>query len=277
MAKARAWGKTGYEVVSVGQGTYQLEYGNRTRAIAAVQAGVDAGLTHIDTAEMYGSGRVETLLGEALAGRRDRVFLVTKVWPTNASRKGTIQSCERSLKRLGTDRVDCYLLHWRSSHPVEETVEALEKLQSDGKIRSWGVSNFDQRELANVIAVAGEGRVSCNQVYYDLRHRQVELDLLPYCQTHSVAVVAYSPLGAGYFPSRDATLDAIARAHHATPQQIALAFLTRLEGTFVIPKAVSDEHIRQNAAVDSLRLSDADCEQLERAFPKGSDSTLPVR
>ena len=197
-------------------------------------------MTHIDTAEMYGDA--ELVVAEAIAGPRDEVFLVSKVLPSNASRRGTITACERSLKRLKTDRLDCYLLHWRGSYPLEETVAAFEELVGAGKIRSWGVSNFDADDLEEMLAVAGEGRIACNQVLYHLQERAIEHAVIPWCEKHGVAVVAYSPFGHNDFPSPRSkggeVLQAIADAHGATPRQVALAFLTRGRRVFAIPKAV---------------------------------------
>ena len=198
-------------------------------------------MTHIDTAEMYGDA--ELVIAEAIAGRRDEVFLVSKVLPSNASRRGTIAACERSLKRLKTDRLDCYLLHWRGSYPLAETVAAFEELVAAGKIRSWGVSNFDTDDLDELLAVAGKGKIACNQVLYHLQERAIEHAVIPWCEQHGVAVVAYSPFGHNDFPAprskAGAVLQTIADAHGASPRQVALAFLTREPAVFAIPKASS--------------------------------------
>jgi diketogulonate reductase-like aldo/keto reductase len=185
----------------IGQGTWYLETGNRASSIAALRAGIDLGMTMIDTAEMYGAGAAERLIGEAIAGRRDEIFLVSKVLPEHASRRGTIVACERSLMRLKTDRLDSYLLHWRGQYPLAETIAAFEQLRADGKIRSWGVSNFDVPDLEEAWAIAGQGRIACNQVLYHLRERAIEHAVLPWCERHVVAVVGYSPFGHGHFPS----------------------------------------------------------------------------
>ncbi len=252
----------------IGQGTWGIERARAT-AIAALRRGLDAGMTHVDTAEMYGSGAVEELVGEAIAGRRDQVFLASKVLPENAARRGMVAACERSLARLRTDRLDLYLLHWPGDHPIADTVAAFEALRADGKILAWGVSNFDEHELAEVVRAAGPGRVACNQVLYHLRERAIEHAVMPFCAGHGIAVVAYSPFGSGDFPERDRTLRAIAQARGATPHQVALRFLVRDPNVFAIPKAASEAHALENARAAELELSDDDVEQLERAFPRG--------
>lgn len=269
----RPFGSTGREVSVVGQGTWYLDAGSRTQGIAALQRGLDLGMTHIDTAEMYGSGAAEELVGEAIAGRRDEVFLVSKVLPSNASRRATIAACERSLKALRTDRLDCYLLHWRGSHPLVETFDAFERLQQDGKIRFWGVSNFDEDDLQEALDVAGPNRIACNQVLYHLQERAIEHAVIPWCQRHDVAVVAYSPFGHGEFPEPESAggrvLSEIAAAHGATPRQVALAFLARLPGLFTIPKSSSPAHTEDNAGAGALVLSEAELARIDSAFPRG--------
>lgn len=269
----RAFGSTGKEISVIGQGTWNMERDDRRGAIEALRRGLDLGMTHVDTAEMYGDGRVEELLGEALAGRRDEVFLVSKVLPSNASRRGTVQACEKSLRRLRTDRLDCYLLHWPGSHPLADTIAAFEELRQDGKIRSWGVSNFDEEELAEAIAIAGEGKVACNQVLYHLKERAIEHAVLPFCDEHGSAVVAYSPFGSGDFPkpgtSGGRVLAEIAEAHGVTPYQIALAFLVRFPSLFAIPKASRASHAADNAAAAGISLSEAEIRRIDDAFPKG--------
>ena len=276
----RKFGATGVQVAAVGQGTWNIERDRRPSAVAALRRGIDLGMTHIDTAEMYGSGRAEEIVAEAIAGRRDGLFIVSKVLPSNASRKGTIEACENSLKRLKTDRLDCYLLHWRGSYPLADTVAALETLQADGKVLSWGVSNFDVSDLDEVLAIAGPGKVACNQVLYHLRERAIEHGVIPWCEKHDVAVVAYSPFGQGDFPaprsSGGKVLAEIANAHGATPRQVALAFLIRHKGTFAIPKAASVEHVVENAGGDGLKLSAAEIAQIDRAFPRGARQGLPM-
>ncbi|HET7492046.1 MAG TPA: aldo/keto reductase, partial [Bradyrhizobium sp.] len=196
--KDKEFGKTGHKVSVIGQGTWYIDHGNRKEAVTALRRGIDLGMTHIDTAEMYGDA--ELVIADAIAGRRDEVFLVSKVLPSNASRRGTVTACERSLARLKTDRLDCYLLHWRGSHPLSETVAAFEQLVSEGKIRSWGVSNFDVDDLEEILKIAGKGKIACNQVLYHLQERAIEHAVIPWCVKHGVAVVAYSPFGHDDFP-----------------------------------------------------------------------------
>jgi diketogulonate reductase-like aldo/keto reductase len=256
----------------IGQGTWYIEHAPRAVAVTALQRGLDLGLTHIDTAEMYGSGAAESIVGEAIKGRRGEAFLVSKVLPSNASRKGTIRACEASLKRLGTDHLDCYLLHWRGSYPLEETVAAFESLKAAGKIKAWGVSNFDVEDLEEMQAVAGAGQIACNQVLYHLRERAIEHGVVPWCATHGVSVVAYSPFGHDDFPEGGAQgrlVADIAAAHEATPRQVALAFLTRAHGVLAIPKASQAAHVEDNAAGGRLTLSPAELARLEAAFPLG--------
>jgi diketogulonate reductase-like aldo/keto reductase len=269
----RPFGAAAAAVSAVGQGTWQMERDPRAQAIAALRRGLDAGATHVDTAEMYGSGRVEELVGEAIAGRRDEVFLVSKVLPGNASRSGTLRACEASLRRLGTDCLDVYLLHWPGSHPLAETIEAFEELVGAGKIRAWGLSNFDEEELADALALAGPGRIACNQVLYHLGERAVEHAVLPFCARHGIALVAYSPFGSGEFPApRSAggrVLAELAAAHDVTPRQVALAFLLREPAVLAIPKAGKADHAAENAAAADLVLAAGEIDRLERAFPRG--------
>jgi diketogulonate reductase-like aldo/keto reductase len=269
----RIFGPTERPVSVIGQGTWNMEGDDRKEAIAALRAGLDAGACHVDTAELYGSGEVEKLVGEAIAGRRDEVFLVSKVMPSNASKRGTRTACERSLKRLGTDYLDCYLLHWPGHQLLEETIAGFETLRRSGKIRAWGVSNFDERELAEAVRIAGPGVVAANQVLYHLGERRIEHSVIPFCERHGIAVVGYTPFGRGVFPLRGASgkaLEAVARRHGATPRQAALAFLTRAPLLFAIPKASGVEHTRENAAAASLALTSEDIATLERAFPRGA-------
>jgi len=269
--KQEKFGSNGPQVSVIGQGTWYIDRGDRKSAVAALRRGVDLGMTHIDTAEMYGDA--ELVIAEAIAGRREEIFLVSKVLPSNASRRGTITACERSLKRLNTDRLDCYLLHWRGSYPLQETVAAFEELVASGKIRSWGVSNFDADDLGDMLAVSGKGKIACNQVLYHLQERAIEHAVIPWCEQHGVAVVAYSPFGHNEFPSprskAGATLQTIAEAHGASPRQIALGFLTRKSAVFAIPKASSAEHAADNAAVGKLTLDDSEISALDQAFPRG--------
>jgi diketogulonate reductase-like aldo/keto reductase len=277
--KHKKFGKTGHDVSIIGQGTWYIDHGDRKQAVAALSRGLDLGMTHIDTAEMYGDA--EPVIAEAIAGRRDETYLISKVLPSNASRRGTIAACERSLKRLKTDRLDCYLLHWRGSFPLPETVEAFEQLVSAGKIRSWGVSNFDADDLDELLDVAGDGKIACNQVLYHLQERAIEHAVIPWCAKHGVAVVAYSPFGHNDFPqSRSkggAVLQTVAKRHGASMHQVALAFLTREANVFAIPKASSAEHAAENAAAGDLVLSREDIATLETAFPRGSKPrSLPM-
>jgi diketogulonate reductase-like aldo/keto reductase len=269
--KAKPFGHNGPGVSVIGQGTWYIDQGDRRQAVAALERGLDLGMTHVDTAEMYGDA--ELVVAEAIAGRRDEVFLVSKVLPSNASRRGTIAACERSLKRLKTDRLDCYLLHWRGSYPFAETVAAFEELVAAGKIRAWGVSNFDEDDLEAMLEVAGEGRIACNQVLYHLKERAIEHAVIPWCELHGVAVVAYSPFGHSDFPAPRSkggeVLQAIARAHDATPRQVALSFLTREPALFAIPKAGSAEHAAENAGAGDLVLGSDEIAALDAAFPRG--------
>jgi diketogulonate reductase-like aldo/keto reductase len=270
----RSFGSTSRKVAVIGQGTWYIEQADTKTAIAALRRGLDLGMTHIDTAEMYGSGAAEELVGAAIGGRRDEVFLVSKVLPHNASPNGTIAACERSLKRLRTDRLDCYLLHWRGSHPLEDTVAAFERLSADGKILSWGVSNFDVDDLDEIRAIAGAGHPVCNQVLYHLRERAIEHGVIPWCEGNGVAIVAYSPFGhAGGFPGPNTAggrvLKAIADRHNATPRQVALRFLTRRMSVFAIPKASNPEHAEENAGAGTLHLNDGELTKIDAAFPLG--------
>jgi diketogulonate reductase-like aldo/keto reductase len=259
------------EVPVIGQGTWYIDRGDRKSAVAALRRGIDLGMTHIDTAEMYGDA--ELVIAEAIAGKRDGLFLVSKVLPSNASRRGTIAACERSLKRLQVDTLDCYLLHWRGSYALEDTVAAFDELISAGKIRSWGVSNFDTDDLNELLAVAGKGKIACNQVLYHLLERAIEHAVIPWCEQHGVAVVAYSPFGHNEFPSPRSRagemLQTVADAHGASPRQVALAFLTRRSSVLAIPKASSAEHAADNAAAGKLTLGGSDISALDAAFPRG--------
>ncbi len=277
--REQKFGQNGPHVSVIGQGTWYIDRGDRKTAVAALRRGIDLGMTHIDTAEMYGDA--EPVVADAIAGQRDKIFLVSKVLPSNASRRGTITACERSLKRLKTERLDCYLLHWRGSYPLAETVAAFEQLVSSGKIRSWGVSNFDADDLEEMLAVAGKGRIACNQVLYHPRERAIEHAVIPWCEAHGVAVVAYSPFGHNDFPQPRSkageVLQQIADAHGASPRQVALAFLTREPCGFAIPKASTPEHAAENAAAGDLVLSDEELAALDNAFPRGpKPRSLPM-
>jgi diketogulonate reductase-like aldo/keto reductase len=279
----RRFGSTKTEIAVIGQGTWNLEKadGGASAAIAALHRGLDLGMTHIDTVEMYGSGAAEELVAAAIAGRRDEIFLVSKVLPQNASRRGTILACDRSLARLNTDRLECYLLHWRGRHPLEDTIAAFEELKSAGKILSWGVSNFDLPDLEDVRKIAGEGSLACNQVLYHLEERAIEHAVIPWCEKYGVAVVAYSPFGHGHFPgartSGGRVLMQIAAAHSATVRQVALRFLVRRSGLFAIPKASNPEHAAENAKAAEFHLTEAEVAQIDEAFPLGRlSSQLPM-
>jgi diketogulonate reductase-like aldo/keto reductase len=267
--RMRPFGTAGASVSVIGQGTWRLDDDQRRSAIEALRKGLDAGLTHVDTAEMY--GEAEPLVAEAIEGRRDEVFLVSKVLPSNASRARTIAACERSLARLKTDRLDCYLLHWRGSVPLDETIAAFETLAGQGKIRSWGVSNFDVDDLEDALAIAGEGRIACNQVLYHLGERAIEHAVTPWCEAHGVTVVAYSPFGSGGFPGAGSSggrvLADIAEELGASARQVALAFLMRRPAVVTIPKASQAAHALDNAAAGDLTLSKDQIERIDRAFP----------
>ena len=255
------------KVPVIGQGTWR--FGGK-EAVDALKAGIERGLTHIDTAELYGT---EEMVADAIGGRRDEIFLVSKVLPSNATRKGTIRSCEQSLQRLRTDRLDCYLLHWPGEHPLEDTIAAFEELQASGKIRSYGVSNFDEDLLERAVAIAGRGRIACNQVLYNLGERHVEARVLPKCREHGVVLVGYSPFDD--LPERG-ELASVAAELKATPRQVALAFLTRLPETFAIPKASRVAHVLENAGAADLELTRQQIARLERAYPIRIRSELPT-
>jgi diketogulonate reductase-like aldo/keto reductase len=279
----RAFGVRGRAVAVIGQGTWRSEQSGEAGTLAAMRRGLDLGMTHIDTAEMYGSGEAESLVGTAIAGRRDEVFLVSKVLPNHASKRGTIAACEKSLARLGTDRIDCYLLHWRGQHPLEDTVSAFDTLVRAGKISSWGVSNFDVDDLDELLRICGTGtaRPVCNQVLYHLQERAIEHRVLPWCLEHGLAVVAYTPYGESASTFDAATrqgrvLHEIAAAHRASARQVALAFLLRYDNSFVIPKASTRPHVEENSGAAALALTPADVERIEAAFPRGKPRPLPM-
>lgn len=268
--RALPFGTLDARVSVVGQGTWNLERGAANQAVETLVAGIDAGMTHIDTAEMYGGGRVERLVGKAIRGRREQVFLVSKVLPSNATYDGTLAACERSLRQLATDYLDVYLLHWRGTVPLAETFRAFEALRAAGKIRAYGVSNFDVADLDASID-SGGSVVVCNQVLYHLQERSIEHRLVPWCAARRVAVVGYSPFGSGQFPSPAGAggrvLAEIAAAYRATPRQVALAFLLRKSDGFVIPKAASVAHALENAAAGQLVLDSAALDALNQQFP----------
>lgn len=262
----------------LGQGTWNMGDNRARRAdeIAALRTGIELGMTLIDTAEMYGDGRSETLVGEALAGLREKVFVVTKVLPSNASRKGVTRSCEASLKRLQTDRVDLYLLHWSSSYPLEQTVRGFEDLVTAGKIRAWGVSNLDLAEMNQLVALPGGKACATNQVLYNLTRRGIEFDLLPWSQQRGMPVMAYSPVEQGRLLGHQG-LQRVAQKLVATPAQVALAWVLRQEGVVAIPKAGTALHVRENRAALDLRLSVQDLAALDRDFtPPGAPQPLEM-
>ncbi|MFL5309059.1 MAG: aldo/keto reductase [Myxococcales bacterium] len=268
-------------VPPVGQGTWQLERRDRREVVQALRRGLDLGLTHVDTAEMYGDGAVEEMVGEAIEGRRDEVFLVSKVLPSNASRRGTIAACERSLRRLRTDRLDCYLLHWPSEeHPLEDTMAAFADLQRSGAVRAYGVSNFDEDLLRKAEGIAGRGKIACNQVLYHLEERHADAALVPLCEELGIAFVGYSPFGSGSFPAPQSrggkVLAGIARAHGATPRQVALAFLTRRPSLFTIPRSSRVEHTEENAGALKLKLGEPELARIDGAFPVRRRRELPT-
>lgn len=248
--------------------------------VRALGRGLDLGLSHIDTAEMYGSGAVERIVGEAIRGRREDVYLVSKVLPSNASRKGTAKACERSIKQLDTDYLDLYLLHWPGQHPLEETVEAFESLVQAGKIRGFGVSNFDVADLEALMGVTTPERVVCNQVLYHPSERAVEARVLPWCREHGIAVVAYSPLGQGSLPSGRSkggrAMLEIAQRRGVSVSQVALRFVTRHPDVFAIPKASDLRHVEDNARAGEWHLDEKEIEQLERTLPKPDTAGLPM-
>jgi len=257
----------GEKIPALGQGTWYMGDSAATRAgeIAALQAGLDLGMTLIDTAEMYGNGQAETLVGEALAGRRDQAFLVSKVLPSNASRQGTKKACERSLKRLKTDVIDLYLLHWQGGYPFEETVAGMMDLKQEGKIRHWGVSNMDVDEMDEIVAVRKGNTCAVNQILYNLSRRGVEYDLLPWCAEHSIPVMAYSPIEQSRI-LKDRTLAAVAKRHNATPAQAALAWVLRNPNIIAIPKAGKTAHVEENAGSLAVNLTPEDLAEFDAAF-----------
>jgi diketogulonate reductase-like aldo/keto reductase len=264
---------SGNEMPVLGQGTWYMgeDPGARRDEVAALRLGMELGMTLIDTAEMYGEGGAEEVVGEAIAGRRDDVFLVSKVYPHNASRAGVQAACERSLRRLGTERIDLYLLHWRGSVPLAETLEAFVRLREQGKIGDFGVSNFDLDDMLEAAALPGGDLIATDQVLYNLTQRGIEWDLLPWCRERRLPVMAYSPLESN--PQEhggllgNPQLGAVARRHGVTPAQVALAWLLHQEGVAVIPKAVRPQHVRDNRAALDLQLTTEDLAQLDAGFP----------
>ncbi len=286
----------GKQVPALGQGTWRMGEDKNAHAdeVAALRLGIDLGMTLIDTAEMYGEGGSEKVVADAIAGQRDRVFVVTKVYPHNASRTELPKACERSLKRLRIDAVDLYLLHWRGDVPLAQTVEAFEKLRSVGKIRRWGVSNFDIDDMEELLDIEDGSACAANQVLYNLENRGIELDLLPLLQTSNlksasgrirrgepqtspIPIMAYSPVGHGRGLLNNATLKQIAKRHDTTAAQVALACVLRQPGVIAIPKAADQHHVRQNAQSLEIELAKEDLAEIDRAFPPPkSKEPLPI-
>lgn len=275
----RKFGWTGVDVPIIGQGTWMIDGDSEveSRALQTLRLGLDLGMNHIDTAEMYGEGHVEELVGEAIAGRRDEIFLVSKVLPSNASYEGTLKACKRSLKRLKTDWFDLYLLHWRGSYPLSETMRAMEKLVAEGLVKYIGVSNFDVEDLVEAEQVLQTEQIACNQVLYNLRDRGIERRLLPYCSKKRIAVVGYAPFGHGNFPSPSSRegklLIEIGRRHNRTPKQVALTYLTRHPSTFTIPKTTRSERVKENSGGVGWQLTEDEVNMIDRAFPVPSPGT----
>jgi diketogulonate reductase-like aldo/keto reductase len=236
----------------------------RSKELTALKTGIDLGMTLIDTAEMYGDGGAEEVVAEAIAGRRSDVFLVSKVYPHNASRSGLAKACERSLRRLRTDSLDLYLLHWPGSIPFSETLEGFQALKQSGKIKEFGVSNFDVTELQNAVALPGGNEIATNQVLYNLRRRGVEYDLMPWCRAHRIPLMAYSPLEQGRL---DNLLNSVARKHKATLAQVAIAWLLHQDDVIVIPKSSNEARVRENYASLNVKLAEEDLRELDRLFP----------
>lgn len=275
----RKFGWTGVDVPIIGQGTWMIDGDSEveSRAIQTLRLGLALGMNHIDTAEMYGDEHVEELVGEAIAGRRDEVFLVSKVLPSNASYEGTLKACERSLKRLKTEWLDLYLLHWRDSYPLRETMRAMEKLVAEGLVKYIGVSNFDVEDLMEAEQVLQTEQIACNQVLYNLRDRGIEPRLLPYCSKKRIAVVGYAPFGHGNFPSPSSRegklLIEIGRRHNRTPKQVALNYLTRDPSIFTIPKTTRSERVKENSGGVGWQLTEDEVNMIDRAFPVPSPGT----
>ncbi|MCX8999746.1 aldo/keto reductase [Rhizobiaceae bacterium BDR2-2] len=264
----------GRDVPALGLGTWGMgeDAAHAPAETASLRHGLDLGMTLIDTAEMYADGGAEIVTGRAMAGRRDEVFLVSKVYPWNASFKGTLAACERSLRRLDTDRIDLYLLHWRGEHPLGETVRAFEWLKKEGHIGAWGVSNFDTDDMKELLDVPDGGNCAANQVLYNLSRRGIEYDLLPFCQQNGIAVMAYSPIEQGRI-LRHPALASLAAEKNATPAQIALAFLLEREGVIAIPKSANQSRVEENRAATDIDLSDDDLAVLDHAFPPPTRKT----
>ncbi len=265
---------SGRNIPALGIGTWNMgeSHAEEAQEVASIRKAVELGMTVVDTAEMYADGRSEEIVGKAIADRRDEVLLVSKVYPFNASATGTIEACERSLKRLGVDRLDLYLLHWRGSHPLEETVAAFEKLKQSGKIRDWGVSNFDTDDMEELFEVENGRNCAVNQVLYNLSRRGVEYDLLPWCQEKGLPLMAYSPIEQGRILNNH-ELIRIAKAYQATPAQVALAFLLERDSVLAIPKSAKPERVEENRGATDLDISDEDWASLDAAFPPPTRKT----
>ncbi len=268
---------SGEAVPALGQGTWHMgeERRRHKTELEALRLGLDLGMTLIDTAEIYSDGESERLVGEAIAGRREQVFLVTKVWPNHATMRGTLAACEGSLKRLATDYIDLYLLHWPSKHPLKETLAGFQELVRTNKIRYWGVSNFDVAQMKDLTALPGGSDVATNQVLYNLQQRGIEADLLPWLRKRKIPIMAYSPIEQGRL-LRHRALREIAARHKATPAQIALAWALHQEGAIVIPKAGTAEHVRENRAALDIHLTKQDLDELDRAFPPKHPRSLEM-
>lgn len=258
----------GMSVPVLGQGTWMMgeKASEASREIESLKRGIDRGMTLIDTAEMYAEGGAERVVAKAIDGQRDKIYLVSKVYPWNASRRGTIDACRRSLDRLETNRIDLYLLHWRGEHPLVETVEAFERLKSDGLIGAWGVSNFDTDDMEELASVPSGKNVAANQILYNLNRRGPEFDLIPWCRAHNIPIMAYSPVDQGALTA-NAELIHLAKAYQATAAQVALAFLVRQGNVIPIPKTSSIHRVEENLAAVDLKISDADWQALDRMFP----------
>ncbi|HEY2554015.1 MAG TPA: aldo/keto reductase [Candidatus Cybelea sp.] len=276
----KSFGRTGVELPAIGQGTWNMPQSGagRKEAVRALRHGISLGMTHLDTAEMYGAGAVEELLGEAVGGiARERLFIASKVLPENATYEGTLNAARRSIARLRCDYLDLYLLHWPGSHPLEETMRALEDLVEQGTVRFAGVSNFDTDEMLAAASYLRRVPLACNQVLYHLNERGIEHRLVEAARRHDIAIVAYTPFGRGAFmrePSQRRALAAVAEKHGATPRQVALAFLTRESNVFAIPKAASLAHVQENANAASVRLDAEDLAAIDRAFARGRPGPL---
>ncbi len=259
----------GQAIPALGQGTWHMGENRRAAKdeVAALKLGIELGMTLIDTAEMYGNGGAEEIVADAIAGQRDKLFIVSKVYPHNASRSGVPAACERSLKRMRIDCIDLYLLHWRGSHPLAETVAAFEALKAAGKIRYWGVSNLDAGDMAELAGVEHGGACATDQVLYHPDSRGIEFDLLPWCAGHNMPIMAYSPVGQGGRLLRSPALAAVAQRHDATPAQIAIAWGMRHGSVVSIPKAVKPEHVRENAAAGEIALTAQDLAEIDAAHP----------